>query len=297
MNSKKLTLSLIVGALLVTSIYALNGSVFSKLYHQEMPVRFSITNVPIIDVKIDDVQYPIAIIPGSKFPMVLYEEVMSNVNKKPHEAVQWKNGKGISFEGFSYSLPKVKIGNLTWNNVIAIEEKPEWMKGVTLWKDPDTRTYDTYVGSLGRPFFGKYNILFDFPHKRVIITNDLKRMKKEGFDLEEMVKIPLEEGRGIIVRASTDLGDRAFEIDTGSTLSIIRTSLLQGQKCEQEQHGLDAFRTSKFVMNGNDFGEVILYSNEIPEELHEIEGSLGMNFLINHAVYFDYQNKVIYIEK
>lgn len=298
MNSKKIVYSVAAGLLLITLVYVLGSNVFSKSYHQEMPVKFSRTNVPIMDVEIDGVLYPVGIFPGSKFSMTLFQSIMTNIEKKVHGKVEWKNGIGASFESLSYMIPKIKIGDLIWADIVTTEEKEEWTRGVTLWNNPDTTiTYNKFVGGLGRPFFEKYNVLFDLRRSRIIISNDLKKLKKEGFNLANMIKIPLEEGRGIIVSAATDLGVRNFEIATGSTVNVIRPSFLQGKECIPEQYGLDAFTSSKFVLNGSDFGEMILYPSEIPSELHEIDGELGMSFLANHVIYFDYRNRVVYIEK
>lgn len=263
-----------------------------------MQVKFSISDDPMVDVEIDGNLYPIGISPGLKFPMNLDRKIITNINKKPYGKVQWKSITGVSFEASSYTIPKIKIGDLVWTDVITTEVSEESVGNVTLWKNLDTtKTYNKYVGELGRPFFEKYNILFDFSHEKIIISNDYKKMKQEGYDLEKMVKIPLQDGRGIILSAATDLGIRNFDIDTGSTLNIIRTSLLQGKECKPELHGLDTFTTSKFIVSGNDFGQIMLYSYELPTELHEIEGTLGMSFLNDHIVYFDYKNRVVYIDK
>ena len=298
MSANKKKYLLIAGLLLVTLIYVSSETLFPTSYYQKIPVRFSHVNAPIIDVEIEGTLYPIGVFPASKFPMSLYQDIMTNIKKIPHEKVQWKTGAGGSFEAMSYLIPKVKIGNLLWRDVITIEEKEGSMKGVMLGTDPD-RTIASYkfVGDLGRPFFDKYNVLFDFPHERMIITNDIKKMKKEGFDINKMVKIPLEEGRGMIMKVETDLGSKNFLISTGSTLSGIRTSLLQGKACKPMQQGLDAFISPQFIINGHDFGEMVLCSYELPADLHEIDGEIGMDFLKNHVVYLDYHNRVIYIEK
>src|SRR5262249_10625510 len=153
-----------LGLLLVTLIYISKSYLFSKSYHQELTVRYGPAGTPIIDIEINNIAYPVGIFPGSKFPMTLFEEIMANFEKKLHEKVQWKNGTGASFESFSYNIPKVKIGDLLWTDVVITEKKEEWMRGVVLWENPDTTVkYNKFVGSIGKPFFEKYNVLFDFP--------------------------------------------------------------------------------------------------------------------------------------
>lgn len=298
MNSKKIIYSSIAGLIFITLIYISSRNMSSRPYYQEIPVKFGISDVPIVEMEIDGTTYPIGICLASKFPMSFPSSILKNINKNPQGKVQWKTAIGTSFESPSYGIPNIKIGNLVWTGAIAIEGNEESFEDVILWERPDTAmTHNKYVGTLGRPFFEKYNVLFDFRHARMIISNDIKKMKKEGFDLEKMVKTPLKEGRGFIVSATTDLGIKNFGISTDSTINVIRASLLQDKECEKEQRGLDTYTTSKFLIGDNDLGEMTLYSIAIPPELHEMEGALGMSFLANHVVYFDCQNKIVYIEK
>lgn len=270
---------------------------FSKSYYHIIPVKFSPSSAPLIEVEIEGQLYPIAIDLGSKFQFALNQNVLVNINKKSHGAARWKDAKGNSYESVSYVIPKIKIGDLVLTNLVTKENPKDFISNVTLWENTQSQTDVVYekLGSLGRPLLEKFNLLLDFSNSRIIASNSLKKLKKAGVDVKKMVKVPLENGRGIIINVNTDLGIRKFDLDTGATLNFVRASLLQNKECKRGPYGMDVFTTSKFVINKKDFGKVTLHLLEITPELHEMDGCLGMSFLKNHTVYIDYQNKVVYI--
>lgn len=295
MKKKHFIYSAIAGVLFSAILYTWT---LPQSYYQEISIKFSASNSPLVEVEIEGSLYPIAIDLGSKFQLTLNQKAMPHIHqKKSQGTVTWKDFRGKSYEAPSFIIPKITIDTLVLTDVVAKEERKDFLSNVTLWEnsqDSNTITNEK-LGALGRPLLERFNLLLDFGNSRIIASNSLQKLKKAGFHLDKMVKMPLEEGRGIIISVNTDLGVKKFDIDTGATINYIRASLLKNMKCDSGQYGMDTFTTSKFVMNEKDFGAVTLNLLDITPELTEMDGCLGMSFLKNHIVYIDYQNKYLYI--
>jgi hypothetical protein len=299
MRKKNLIYSVIGGVFLIVVIYSSFRGVLSKSYHQQIAVKFSPSNCPIIEVAIEGNLYPIVVDLGSKFQFTLNQDVLATIHKQEMGTVQWKDIRGSSYEAPSHILPKINIGDLVLTNIVTREDPKDFISNVILWDDTPNRkeVLNKKVGTLGRPLLEKFNLLLDFQNSRIIVSNDLKKLGQAGFDIESMAKVPMENGRGIIFNVNTDLGIKKFDLDTGATINVVRASLLENKECKRGPHGLDTFTTSKFIVDKTDFGKVTLHLLDVTPELHELDGCIGMRFLKDHVVYIDYQHKILYIGK
>jgi hypothetical protein len=284
-----------IGILVTSSILTFTCFYTHKSYYQRIPVTFSTSNIPLIEAEIEGKRYRLALDLGSKFQLSLYRELLTEIPKKNNGVSKWKDFRGNSYEGTSYFIPKIKIGNLTLSNIVANEESDDFIANVTIWNNTGITREKLKSGDIGRPILEKFNLLLNFQDAEIIACNNPQKLKKLGFDLSEMEKMPLEEGRGLIIKVNTDLGMKNIDFDTGATKSVLRSSNVEGQEELEEQYGMKKFTTSKLVIGNKDFGETLFYLCEITPELHEIDGMLGMDFLKKHVVYFDYPNRVVYI--
>ncbi len=236
---------------------------------------------------------------GSKFQLVLDKHILSKLNKKISETLSGRDFRGHSYETKGYSIPLIKMGNISFTDVLVKEENDDFVKNTTCWVDPNTSHLPSNrIGSIGRALLERRNLLLDFYNSTVFISNDVKKLHVDGYNLEEFDRCSFEMGRtGIIVVANTDMGKIRLSLDTGATTSCIRPSFLPNLISEKKKCGLPCVTTSKFEIGGTDFGNVDLCFLDITPELSEIDGILGMNFLDNHVVYIDYENKVLYVKK
>ena len=61
-------------------------------------------------------------------------------------------------------------------------------------------------------------------------------------------------------------------------------------------YGFPIFTTSQFTINGTDFGSKDLYFINMTNELHDIDGVIGMDFIKKQVMYIDFSKEIIYIQ-
>ncbi len=252
-----------------------------------------------LNASIEGKTYPLQFDLGSKFPLSLKKSVLEAINdKKSFGLAKWQDVKGNFYEEPSYSIPCIKIESLVLTEIIARQENDAFRTGTTIWKDISGVPNSTckHVGCLGRPLLEQTNFLLDLKNSQMIACNSKRRLQKIGFVLDNMAKVPFEGGsKGIIINFETDIGILRLGLDTGSTITLIRTCCLQDQNCTKDARGFSVFTTQKFSVGNKDFGTMILFLYDITPELKEIDGMLGMDFLENHIIYIDYKDEFVYI--
>lgn len=253
----------------------------------------SSSSLPVVQVKIDGNVYSIAIDLGSKFSLSLDKKTLVKLNKKDHGVVEWRDLKGNHYHSNAYILPKIQFGDLIWNDVIANEEPEDFFCNTSLWSAHEEMSKDK-VGYLGRPILLRYKILMDANNSRLIMCNDESKLSGMGYDVNKMIKVPLEEGAGVILKIETDIGIQKYGIDTGATVNLARASVFADKEQGQDK-GMRTYSSQRCVIGEHDFKETMFYLIDITPELKDIDGCLGMQFLKDHVVYIDYPNRTAYI--
>ncbi len=291
MNKKKFIIGILT--LSLTGLLVLAFYIHSISQFVQIPVNFAPCNTPLVRVKIEEQNYDLRLDLGSKFQLTLSKSVLDTLQKKPSQKVSWRDVKGKFYESQSYHIRNIDVENLTLKDVSVIQENDDFVTNTTLWNDnPGSGEF----GMLGRPILEKTNLLLDCSRSKIIATNNKRMLKKSGYDLDQMVKIPIIiDKKGMIVSVETDVGTLRCVLDTGSTLTLVRASSFQDRKINQDNRGFSVFQSSKFVMEKKDFGEKKLYLYELAPDVKEVDGLLGMDFFKNHVIYFDYVHKCIYI--
>jgi len=265
---------------------------FSKPYFYCLNTQFTASSVPTTKIKIDDKECLVEIDIGSKLPLILSKKTLANISKKEKkEKMEWRDFKGNKYTANTYVLHKVAIGNIFFNNVIANEINEDYSKNTSILSYSNRE-----VQSIGRPLFEKFKILFDCKSNKLFISNDLKKLKKKGYDISTFIRVPCKWGRtGLILEVETDLGKKRLSIDTGFTISSLRSS--SEIKNTGKKYTLPIFTTRKFVIGDKDFGVFDLFLLNITSELNELDGTLGMDFIKSHVMYIDFPAKIVYISK
>lgn len=264
---------------------------FSKPYFSCLNIQISPYSIPTTQIKIEEKEYLVKIDLGSKFPLVLTQESLLNLrNKEKKEKVKWKNFKGNSFSANSYLLSKVKLGDITLSNILVHENNLEFRKSACF-----AGNSEEYPQNIGRPPFEKFKILLDCKNNKLFISNDLKKLKKEGYEISNFIRVPCQRGRtGLILEVETDLGKKRLSIDTGFTITSLRSS--SEIKNIGKKYNLPFFTTKKFVIGDKNYGALDLFLLDITPELNELDGILGMDFIKNHVMYIDFPAKIVYIK-
>ncbi|MBX9745076.1 MAG: hypothetical protein K2X08_07710 [Chlamydiales bacterium] len=268
LNRKKLILCVLTSALIC-------GGGFLRLsnkheYYSTIPIAYNQYQHPFIEVELENSRYPLEFRLGSKFPLFLNKKVLDKLNKRSHGKAQWQDLQGQYYESPTYLIPTLKIGNLNLTNVTA------------------TETLEENTGTVGKLLGGEYNVYLDFSHSRIIACDSISKLKTHNIEYDHWVQTPFEMNRGgIILKVQTDLGILRLSLSTTSTETVIKSSLVP----VNQPH-----TSSSFTINKQNFGPMTFKSLEISDDLHEIDGFIGMDFLQNHSLYLDYSKKIAYIE-
>lgn len=292
----KLLLALLL--LSTSSIFAWKCFTVKNTYHEHIPVVFTASDCPCIEINIGEKYYPVVIDLGSKFHMELDKEVICEIPQKAYKMVSWVNIKNTRYRSSQLIVPKASIRSIEFHNVKTIEIPDE--DDTILWRDPSIEKHQEFVrpvGFLGKPFFEKHNLLLDLPHSCIVLSNDKNQLEKKGYSLSSYIKVPIElTKKHIIVKVNTEVGIARLVIDSAATWTIMKKSTLKGKSLTGQRYGLPFFTSNSFEINGYNFGKKDIYLYDFPEEAVNIDGVLGLDFFKEHVVYLDFNNKTAFIK-
>lgn len=273
-----------------------------------LPVKLKCTAKPIVELSIQNNRVGLLVDLGLEDHMILDKQVLVMIKKQPIGIFNYCDFLGNNYESSCYSISNIKVGNRMLNNVIVHETNDELASHAILGSGATRSMPGVFKscnprlscqGSVGVSFFTKlfdgYNILLDFLNLRLILC---KKWPSKYLLHQKMTKVPFQIGEsGIIFLADTDLGRKAFCLDTGCTQTVLRSSLFKGRSCSTNWAGIPFLTTSKFMIGGKDFGRMDLSACKLDKNLHRIDGVLGMEFMLTHAVYIDFEHHQLYISE
>ncbi len=265
-----------------------------------LPVSFSPAHIPRINVVIQEKVFSLEIDLGSKFPLTLNKDLLEEIDNRPNGTAEWRDIRGNRYVSPAFLIPRLKLGEFVWEDVMVRQARADFTESTVIWRKNDAKdSVKRLQGVIGRPLLEKINLLLDFSNSIVLASNNKSKLKEQGYNLDDMNKIPCEMSeKGIILSIETDIGTKRFDLDTGATVNFIRTSdVSRNQKLNTDSRGLSYLSTSKFVIDGTDFGRTDLFLVDITPELQVLDGTLGMDFIERHIIYIDYPNQVLYIKK
>jgi hypothetical protein len=263
----------------------------------QISVTFNSANIPVAKVEVQGKEFPLIVDLGSISQLDLSKDILNNLEKRPYGKLETMDIKGNLYESPRYLVSEIKIGGHSFFNVIVGELNEDFVLNTTIYTTrSNEEILNSKFGFIGRSLLERMNLLLDLSNSVMIGCNDIADVEKSGYPLENMVMIPFESGYDDdVFIVNTDFGELRLFIDTGSTLSVIRSSLLQDNEPGKCGYGLPCFSSSQFVIGNRDFGELDLHLYDIAPEWDDIDGVLGMDFLEDHIVYIDYQNKLLYV--
>ncbi len=243
--------------------------------------------IPFIEVGIQGKTYPFKVNLGwTRSPLYLSKDFLSGMDKKRNGVVKINiDGEEVEFP--CYLLPEIKIGDLIFKDLSVME----------IDRNGENPCKEGQLAYFGLKFFEEQNLLLDFANSTMISCNDLKKLKQIGYSIEKMIKTPCEIGRdGIILSVSTDIGLVRLDVSPVNTFSLIRSDLVQENATKDGPIGLSLVTTSSFAIGERNFGVRDLCLYDLSPESYGADGCFGMDFLLDHVLYFDFKNKVAYID-
>jgi hypothetical protein len=286
-------------ALLLTSFVCVTWSQsFNKNSYSRMPVVFGPAKTPKTEIEIQGNKYLLDVDFGCKFQLVLNNDILNGIKKKPYGTLQERDAKGNAYSSSAYQIKQIQIGNHSFNDVIVKETNKEYVLNTVLYSEQDSKNsvFNDKFGVVGRALLEKMNLVLDFQNSVIIKCDNLKDLERIGYHVNKLTPSSFDIGRtGFILSINTTIGKLRLSLDSGSTVSIIRSSAVKEDVPKKQEFGLSYVTTPTFEIGNRDFGRMNLYLHDITPELHEIDGLLGMDFLKNHVIYIDHKNKMVYV--
>lgn len=271
MISKRLK-CLILFSLSVVIAVALLYRSFSEGYYIPLAITYGGKyDYPLITAEIQGKRCELAVRIGSRFPLFLRKEVLKSIDKQSQGTAEWHGINGSKHEGSAYLIPKLKVGNLELKDIVAYEA--------------DDKDY----GILGRFLGGEFNLLLDFPHNLIIACDTFSKLQKKKLVDQNWINAPFEMHRsGIVFKVDTDFGTCKLLVNTTSKNTYLCSSFFSSNNPTD-------WISSSFSLGECQFGSIAFQPVDLPEGLGEIDGFIGMDFLKEHSMYFDYAHKIAYI--
>jgi hypothetical protein len=281
---------------LIFAVYLIWGSFFTTKYSR-IPVVFGPANIPRTEVEIQGRKHLLEIDFGSKFQLVLNNDILSSLKKDSHETLQGRDARGNTYTSPAYHLQKIQIGNRIFKDVIVKEHDKDYILNSVIYIEKDkNEVFKDKVGVIGRALLEKMNLLLDFQNSVMIECENISDLERIGYRVNTLIPVSFDVGRtGLILTINTTIGKVRLSLDTGSTVSMIRSSFVKEDVPKRREFGLSCIDTQMFEIGNRDFGRMNLYLYDITPELHEIDGLLGMDFLKNHIIYIDQKHRMIYV--
>lgn len=248
-----------------------------KEYFEYVPVAFATRKAPIIDVSLEGRVYPFKLDIGNTFSFSLQEEILQSIRKTKYGTSKWYDFRGKQYESPAYTIPEIKIGNLSFTGVLANQDLDDFHANVTFDGPPSQ-----FPGIIGRSILEKYNLFLDFPHSAIYASTNHLRLQQAGLLSQNCLTIPFSpHPDGILLSVETDAGIYRLMLDTGASCTVIRTPHPES--------------TEKFQIMGHDFGKHSIKALDVTSRF-DFDGFLGMDFLLEHPLYIDYTNRQILID-
>lgn len=291
---KKIAYFFLFAALLSGFYYCLGTSRY------KVPLEFDpYSGCPIVSLQIEEKKYPLELDLGSKISLSLQNRVLKKIKKTQDGTSRRLDYQGNRYETPCYLIPKASLHTFSASKIRAQEESYSFLNSSLLYSNTGRKAEEiaySYFGRLGLDFFSHHNFLIDCQNAHLILCKKIEDLRGDGYKIENFAvgSFTLSPG-GILLNIDTDLGALKMILDTGSTHTFIRSSLLDGKNYSMSHLNIPMLHTSKFVLNGIHCGPFDLYSMNIPASFAFTDGLLGMDFLKHHALFFDFETQCVYI--
>jgi hypothetical protein len=252
---------------------------------------------PFLDCVIEGKVYSFFIDSGASCSLYLSKNLLDQITNTPlKEQYESCDLRGNLYSSSVHSVPEINFGAFSLYSAEVIEESPAFQRNTTLQPSNTTPTWPSQ-GSVGWTFFKDYCTLFDFPNCAIFLGKSKEALIQDGvFKMKNFISIPFTIQQGIIVLPiETTLGTQRVALDTGSTYCIMHTQNIANQ-LKHLPSGVGYFQSEKLLIGGYDFGTQNFAALDISDRV-EVDGVLGTDFFLEHAICFDFANNTVYIQK
>lgn len=253
------------------------------------------TNTPLIPIKVGNQTHSVLLDTGSKFEATLAKSVLESCQAKSEGKVTVRDITGKSYTQSTFQIPQLSIGNQIFENVLATKTANEFVLN-TDWSTDESNEekIERHRGHIGRGLIKNVNILIDYKQNKILLSKST--IPKKHYNLRKFQKYKFDKGKlGYIIPFETDFGIVKLALDTGSTLSLIRQGPYNTTTQYSNHYKMDYVETNCFKLDGHDYGSQKLFTREISDDLTDMDGVLGMDFIQNHVIFIDNNKGIIHI--
>lgn len=273
---------------------------FHPVSSTKIPVVFNTDSYhPLIKCEILGKTYVLLVDSGANNSLYLTKNIFDHIQKKQtNKIVKSYDVRGKLYNWQVYSVSGIKIGSIHLPEYEIVEESIDFHQNTYLWSPTRRMENCDRHGRLGWHFFQDYCTQFDFPNCSIFIAKSMDDLKKdEVLKTENYIAVPFTIEDGVIVISiETDLGKQRVILDTGATYCTLKKAKIDPNAIKQSPSGKAYFPSSKLMIDGYDFGDWRFAVTEITDLIHA-DGFIGVDFFLEHAVCFDFPNKIAYFKK
>jgi hypothetical protein len=243
-----------------------------------VPIRL-LQHFPVLSAKIGGVPVLLQFDSGDSGSVSLTQAVLDTVKAVPTgEFSQGIDGKGNVMKYPKYKIPVIKIGAVTFKDVI----------GELDVHDPSYQaTQVGQQGFLGTALLKNYRVVLDYSHRLITLVSS--ESKESGACMGTPVPFLPEAHGEPATKADIDLGSLRLAWDTGAPISMISKSFAEANGAQQSALAL---KSKHLTLGGTDFGPLIFQIEELSLPPW-FAGFIGYNFFAHHVVCLDFpQNQV-----
>jgi hypothetical protein len=250
-----------------------------------------------MSVRIDGQKYRLLVDLGAANPFEIRTRNLDYIIKKsPSKSCTYISADDTLKQAAGFRIERMQIGkNLSINDAPIFEQADDCLKNQSLlpilsYWDHFKEWLDSYFihGSVGWGFFRNTASFFDLKKSKIILAKDFKTLMCEiRHPTRDFVPIPFTvQPWGIVL----EFGNKQFILDTGATVSILRPN-----QSEEGEIFLKNFKTESLIRSDCNLGSwnfcVYNFSHHF-----EVDGILGIDFFMKHAIAFDFDNQIAYID-
>jgi len=291
---KRLFLLLLSGGVLASTFFFHSASCI------KVPVVFRGPGFcPTVKGKIQDHEYAFLVDTGAYQRFYLINSAFSKVtSKKRVKDTKMQDFKGNVYECPIHEVKDLNIHSIALSNAEIVEQGLDFDENTNIWPSIPKSKKRYSHGTIGLKFFKDFTTLFDFQNSLIILAKSQEELEKSGyFNPKKFISVPFSFEKGIVtISLDTDFGVCKLVLDTGASFCTLRRSYLEADKITNSLSGKSIAKNSKLVIGDCDFGSWSFAVTDFAEKLN-IDGVLGVDFFLEHAVYFDFGNQLVYIKK
>ncbi|PIS02513.1 MAG: hypothetical protein COT85_04940 [Chlamydiae bacterium CG10_big_fil_rev_8_21_14_0_10_42_34] len=263
----------------------------------EIPIHFSKSGIPKMNVKIENQLLPVALDSGAANYLSLRSHEIEKIKgKTPKGSFSSVDFKGNHYTSPYFKVDRIQIEKIKLSEVPVIEENLSFILEGSILTPPISNELREEAlmlcGRMGAKLFESVDFwLLDFPASRIVAIRDLDEYKKVfQISFSNYAVSPLEYCNShIVVTINTDLGLKKFSIDTGSKISLLNPP------SEYTKTTNPILISNEFSIGNKKLGPFNLRMYHL-DPTFPFDGILGRDFLMKRHIFLDFKNKKAYVE-